>query len=425
MKTKLFFFTMLISITASAQTGVTVTPVSTKNNAVTFNVSWLNSSRTGRHNSKVWVFIDYRPVTNNVPSGSWERALIAGMPTATSGTPTRETTTDKGFWLQGTSGSSGTYNATITATLSNVPAQFNWCAYVSDCPPNVSYNNGTYTLHGTPPFTLIAADGTTAQTVTGATITASELTITPVTMTDKTACPWGFCPYTGSDLFVDASHVCQLRTSGAKNWEAYIKDSRDNELYRIVLMPDNKWWLAQSVKYAGAGIVNSAANCTPDKCGRLYTGAQMSSTYTGSTGASGYGANKQGVCPNNWILPVYDDWRAFVDAIDVTSLVDITPVSCLFKQGRNILITQRLGAIDNPVLKGNNYYGWSDAMWTNAYGQSAPYYQEGWRGNNSEYQDWGLCINLNSGHSYADGVLLSVYCDGQDRKVPVRCFRQL
>ncbi|MDR0694277.1 MAG: hypothetical protein LBF81_03140, partial [Prevotellaceae bacterium] len=365
---------------------------------------------------------------NTTIGNTWTRAEISTTP-AVSSSPTSTATLDaspyKGFWLNGVTGS---YSATVTATLSNIPAntKFNWCAYVSDYPPNVTAANGTYTLKGTPPFTLIASDGITTQTVTGKTLPTSALTITPTTIKDKTECPGVFCPYQGSDLYIDATHLCQQRTSGAQNWEAWIKDTRDNELYRIVLMPDNNWWLAQSVKFAGTGVVNSAANCTPDKCGRLYTGAQMSSTYTGSTGASGYGANKQGICPNNWILPVYADWRTFIDAIAVVSFTSITPASCVFQQAKNTLVNQRLAAVDNPIHKGNDYYGWSDAKWSNYMGHTSSLYCEGWRGNNSEKQDWGLTITIlpNVGASY-DGFIISEYCTGQDRKTPVRCLRRL
>jgi hypothetical protein len=228
---KLFlsFSAMLVSVATSAQSGITITPVSANymNKTVTFNVSWLNSSRTGTHNSKVWVFVDYREVTNNAPSGSWTRATVSGTPTASSGTPTRETTTDKGFWLQGTSGTSGTYNSTVTVTLGNVPAKFNWCAYVSDYPPNATVNGTTYTLHGTSPFTLTASNGTSIQTVNGTTITTSALTITPVTMTDKTECPGVFCakrdePHNGRICCVGLTSVgsyCRdLATDGASTY---------------------------------------------------------------------------------------------------------------------------------------------------------------------------------------------------------------
>ncbi|MDR1985145.1 MAG: hypothetical protein LBQ28_10060 [Prevotellaceae bacterium] len=156
MKKLFFFFAMLTSVAASAQSGVTVNPVSANyaNKTVTFTVSWLNSSRTGTHNSKVWVFVDYRTVTGNASTGNWSRALISGTPTTTSGTPSRETENDKGFWLQGTSGSSGTYNATVTVVLSNVPDKFTWCAYASDYPPNAKFSGDGYQLKGTPPFTI-------------------------------------------------------------------------------------------------------------------------------------------------------------------------------------------------------------------------------------------------------------------------------
>jgi hypothetical protein len=187
MRTTFFLFAMLASMVANAQSSVNVTPVSIDyaQSIVKFNVSWANSSRTGTHNSKVWVWVDYREVTGNAPSGNWARATISGTPTATSGTPSRETGIDKGFWLQGTSGSSGSYNATVTVTLSNVPAKFNWCAYVSDYPPNAEITrgtatNGTYTLHGTYPFTINGTYTTSASSYTGTLITS---------ITDKTDCP--------------------------------------------------------------------------------------------------------------------------------------------------------------------------------------------------------------------------------------------
>ncbi|MDR3133702.1 MAG: hypothetical protein LBU42_06725 [Prevotellaceae bacterium] len=404
MKTKLFFFAMLASVAASAQTGVTVTPVSAKNNAITFNVSWLNSSRTGTHNSKVWVFIDYRPVTNNVPSGSWERVLVSGTPTATSGTPTRETTTDKGFWLQGTSGSSGTYNATITVTLSNVPAQFNWCAYVSDCPPNVTANNGIYTFHGTPPFTLTASDGAT-QTVTGTTLSTSALTITPITIMDATACPGEFCPYQGSDLYIDATHLCQQRASGAQNWEAWIKDTRDNELYRIVKMPDDKWWLAQNVKlasYNSATIGAAISGCTKDECGRAYTWAQTYASYAG--GSSGSTGNVQGICPSGWLLPV----RATFTTL-ATSISSNAATVCANLRGLNCACTPRTdgyGWASQVVICNGNKTGSADVgswWYTNDAGR-----EDGFGVDAFKCNVWAV---NNEGESGTNAV--------------IRCFRQL
>jgi uncharacterized protein (TIGR02145 family) len=432
MKTKIFFlFTLLASIAASAQSHINIEMLSatyTTSPAVKFRVSWSSvptvTSQT--HNAKVWVWIDFLKLNadNTTTGNTWTRTEISATPAVNSSPASAaalDASTNKGFWLNGVTGS---YSATVTASLDNIPAntKFNWCAYASDCPPNVTANNGTYTFKGTPPFTLIASNGTTSQTVTGNTLAVSALTITPTTIRDKTECPGVFCIYSGSDLYIDATHLCQQRTSGAQNWEAWIKDTRDNELYRIVLMPDNKWWLAQNVKYAGAGSVNTANNCTPDNCGRLYTGDQMSNTYTGSTGAGGYGANKQGVCSNNWILPIYDDWRTFVDAIHTVSLTQYNTGNGEWLVGTSAIICQRLTGPNEPYPGGNDYYGWADVSYTG----STDYPHSGWRNNGGRYRDWGLVINHYAGYGgYQNRFCLTISGNSRDRAAPVRCFRQL
>jgi hypothetical protein len=126
--------------------------------------------------------------------------LISGTPTVTTGTPSRETGNDKGFWLQGTSGSTGTYNATVTVKLSGVPAKFNWCAYVSDYPPNAVVNGSSYTLKGTPPFVV---NGTTlgagVKIYSGGCITS---------ITDATGCPGLFPLPTTTSLSANPTSIC-------------------------------------------------------------------------------------------------------------------------------------------------------------------------------------------------------------------------
>jgi hypothetical protein len=303
MRTTFFFLAMFASVAASAQvTNVEPVGANYTNKTVSFRVWWNAGSRDATHLAKVWVWVDYITVnSNNTTSGnSWTRATVGSV---SGGVTSYDGSYRSGFWLEGNA--STNYSATVTVQLTNVPAKFNWCAYVSDYPPNVTAANGTYTFKGTPPFTLIAANGTTSQAVTGTTLATSALTITPTTIRDKTECPGVFCIYSGSDLYIDATHHCQQRITGAQNWEAWIKDSRDNELYRIVLMPDNKWWLAQNLKYAQTGTQPSW--CTKDECGRYYTAAQ-------ARASSGTGANKQGVCPNNWVIPVYSNFQDILTA---------------------------------------------------------------------------------------------------------------
>ena len=381
MKTKLFFFAMLINVAASAQV-TNVTPVSADyvNKTVSFRVWWNAGSRNATHLSKVWVWVDYITVnSNNTTAGnSWTRATVG---TVSGGTTSYDGNYRNGFWLEGNA--STNYSATLTVQLINVPAKFNWCAYVSDYPPNVTATNGIYTFKGTPPFALTASNEAT-QTVTGTTLAASALTVTPTTIRDKTGCPGVFCIYTGTDLYIDATHLCQQRTSGAKNWEAWIKDSRDNELYRIVLMPDDKWWLAQNVRYAqtGSAITNPTA-CTPEKCGRWYTRAQATASY--ASGSSGYGEGKQGVCPPGWVLPTVANWNAMLDKIPGT-----TATKCSY-----------LRSLDSSCSGGHpDYYGFAPEIAVHTTGYPKYGNTVSWRANETYDNDWGLCVDC--GHLCPD-----------------------
>ncbi|MDR0729084.1 MAG: hypothetical protein LBF19_03030, partial [Prevotellaceae bacterium] len=96
------------------------------------------------------------------------------------------------------------------------------------------------------------------------------------------------CPYIGSDLYQDDSHPCQLRSSGAQNWEAWIKDAQDTKIYRIILMPDCTWWLAQTLAREAGTYSTHASN------GMLY--------YTDTTVG----------CPAGWTFPSPTEWEAMV-----------------------------------------------------------------------------------------------------------------
>ena len=233
MKKQFLTFAMLASMVANAAVKVTPLGVDYSTQKVTFSVSWTGSPADNR----VWVWIDFCPVTGTSP-GAFAKAEISGA-TATAGNIDATTLNGRGFYVT-------TNPSTVTATLNNAPTgKFNWCVYGSDAPPNVLANtNGSYTLAGTPPFTLIASNGTTTQTVNEKTIAIAAVTMMPATITDATGYPGLWCPYTGSDLYMDATHRCLQRQSGAKNWEAHIRDSRDNQIYRITQFSDGRWWFA-------------------------------------------------------------------------------------------------------------------------------------------------------------------------------------
>ncbi|MDR0582371.1 MAG: hypothetical protein LBG31_05355 [Prevotellaceae bacterium] len=359
MRTTFFLFAMLASVMASAQTTVQIMPVSatyTTTPTIQFKVSWTNQS-TDNHRNKVWLFVDFQPVISPAQKGNWQPATITGTVQKTAGTVSEQS--DRGFFLEG---ATTDFSATVTVQLSNTGTPFNWCAYASDCPPNIGdYDNGTYTLRGTPPFTLIAANGTT-QTVPDKTIAQSALTITPVTMTDATGCPGHFCKYIGRDLYVDATHKCDLRASGAKNWEAYIKDTRDNEYYRIILMPDTKWWLAQNVKYAQTGTQPNW--CNKDECGRYYSHATVRSAWGGTSGS---GSNKQGICPPGWVLPIWADYSNLTSLMSGTTSVWMAMITPLDSR---CPINEHYGWNSKKTL--NNWGGTDSAAWEFLFCNDAP-----------------------------------------------------
>ncbi len=179
---KLFFFAaMLISVATTAQPRTLVKSVGVNyaTKQVTFNISWAAGSRgtygAKIYNSKVWVFVDYQPVTGLI-KGAWSRAMVdlSALPAGC----TADGSNARGFWYQGQA--TAAQNANITVTLTNVPAQFNWCAYATDYPPNATANNGVYTFKGSPPFIINGSSTVSATTYTGTCITS---------ITDATGCP--------------------------------------------------------------------------------------------------------------------------------------------------------------------------------------------------------------------------------------------
>ena len=293
MRTKFFIFAMLASVAASAQSTVQITPISatyTTTPTIQFKVSWTNQS-TDNYRNKVWLFVDFQTVISPTQKGNWQPATITGTVQKTAGTVSEQS--NRGFFLEGTTTN---FSSTVTVQLSNTGTPFNWCAYASDCPPNIGdYDNGTYTLRGTPPFTLKDASGVT-QTVPDKTIAQSSLTVTPITMTDATGCPGYFCKYIGRDLYIDNTHKCDLRTSGAQNWEAYIQDSRDNQIYRITQFSDGSWWFAEDL----ATAIKRKAICV---------------------NLSWYAAQDQPNCPTGWNISTSSQfklrWPMAAETVDI------------------------------------------------------------------------------------------------------------
>ena len=197
---------------------------------------------------------------------------------------------------------------------------------------------------------------------------------------------------------MDATHLCQQRTGGAQNWEAWIKDTRDNEYYRIILMPDSKWWLAQNVKYAQTGTQPSW--CNKDECGRYY----LHTTVRASWGCtSGSGSNIQGICPPGWVLPVRNEIQTLFNIIHATTnwLATMTP-------------------LDSKCTK-NDYYGWASMKTVNNYGGANGAAWEFLFANDSSSTI--LKTNDIDGATYFDCG--NAYWQATENMDIVRCLRQL
>ena len=178
-----------------------------------------------------------------------------------------------------------------------------------------------------------------------------------------------FCPYNNTannDLL-----ACYRRESRQGNWEAWITDPRDCQPYRIVLMPDNKWWYARNLTYTKDLVNSGNADKSLDgkeatqstsmwgnywcpggltiTTGTAQTNSHDAAPATNSTLTTGgittcnvYGAlytwntairldghgmehaptkagatsTTQGICPEGWLLPSDADWGMMLNAVE-------------------------------------------------------------------------------------------------------------
>jgi uncharacterized protein (TIGR02145 family) len=104
------------------------------------------------------------------------------------------------------------------------------------------------------------------------------------------------CPYTGSDLLIDADHECkEITTSSSTYYQAHI--SAGTQTYRIVRLPPtstNLWWFAENSKLG---------NRTHEENG-VYYYVQI---------------NASGACPSEWGVPTSSQWSAMISGVGATA----------------------------------------------------------------------------------------------------------
>jgi len=343
--------------TLFAQTCVSVKQVATdyQKKQVTINVSWSSTctGETGYHRNNVWVFVDYRDEDSN----SWTRATVSSASVSINGVlvpieTVVNTAHSKGVWI-----SSGTNTTkTVTLDLSDTPTdtKYDWCAFATDYPPNISYTEyaTSVTLKGTAPF-RITYDNDKTDTVYTTTFTAPR---TISSFTDATGrpgvainCPRPIPTQTGTmqNFVPPAAPVGDI-------W--LLTDTRDNKPYNVVKMPDNRYWMAQNLDFrvglakGPRSIISGACNNNADgigyyfcydddvracdSYGTMYTWyaammvdgrlnaengtsawSETSTNYcTGAPNTAncninhGKGTNRRGICPPGWHVPTDYEW---------------------------------------------------------------------------------------------------------------------
>lgn len=117
--------------------------------------------------------------------------------------------------------------------------------------------------------------------------------------------------------------------SDSSKMDSVLVDARDGQVYKIVKI-GNQTWMAQNLNYAylqPTDLWDSSSFCyknEPDSCkkyGRLYTWAaalDSAGLFSEDAKGCGFGAvclpprNVQGVCPEGWRIPNYDEWNTLI-----------------------------------------------------------------------------------------------------------------
>ena len=94
-------------------------------------------------------------------------------------------------------------------------------------------------------------------------------------------------------------------------------DSRDGETYKTVYI-GNQHWMAENLRYRAVESDTSKAG----KKGRYYSWAvamDTAETPCNSELCKFDRVQRQGVCPNGWHIPSYEEWKIFLDEINALS----------------------------------------------------------------------------------------------------------
>jgi uncharacterized protein (TIGR02145 family) len=140
----------------------------------------------------------------------------------------------------------------------------------------------------------------------------------------------GGCPDRGNREFV-ACH--EVKTGYGRNfWEGWIQDGRDCKFYRVVQMPDKKWWMAQNLaaEQEDQADRNDMIPRFPPQTSTLrFPGDTIPLANDNDTVSSTLVNRETGLlydnlsavnigCPQGWELPDYVTWKVMFDSVKNT-----------------------------------------------------------------------------------------------------------
>jgi hypothetical protein len=193
---------------------------------VSFRVYWDTQPDNVTHLDSVWLFVDYQPIAANGSLGAWTPATLTNPSATAPGTVIAGSLNGRGFYLKGTPTAS--FSSTVTVTLDGLNAgdKFNWCAYVTDYPPNATEGAGYYELHGTPPFIINGTITEPTRQYTGCIDVLTDATggpgLIPVkpAITAFIASPDTICAGSTVTLTATAANASEYSFDGGNSWGA-------------------------------------------------------------------------------------------------------------------------------------------------------------------------------------------------------------
>ncbi|MEG0560493.1 MAG: FISUMP domain-containing protein [Muribaculaceae bacterium] len=121
----------------------------------------------------------------------------------------------------------------------------------------------------------------------------------------------------------------EIASEGASaNRVRYLRDKRDNQVYRVKKMASNAWWMIQNLNYKPGTVQSDLLETIldyapyrqrswPDKVTTTYYAYSVIFQVPPTTKAPDIPEKAQGLCPNGWHIPAESDYQKIYPNIDI------------------------------------------------------------------------------------------------------------